>query len=514
MALDSLGGYRLVRKLGEGVRADVFLGHPQSGAGEVQPSAIKVFRAGVSDESIMAEIEALSRANGAHVVELIDVTTAPDGAPAVILERLPGGSLGRLVRSRSELRLGEVITILAPIAGAVARMHREGVTHGAVRLDSVLFDRSGAPVLACFGRSGLIEPHLAPARLEAEPGVATDIAALAGLATGLLDLADERAAEALARWVHSSDLRADDWIDSLIARLFNVAEPEPIRLDEDRVADGGRDSLERAIGRELSLGREVRLGASPERITTADPVSAEPARMSGFAIPAWLEARVAGLRDALGDRPGAQDGSGIGPQVASALARVRASLGLVRKRVWVLAGFVAIAFIAATVTLQPGQSDARQAPEATATAEPAESHDASPVSGDDPVAALLALLDAREQCIRDLSALCLDDVDEQGSSALAADQALVGSVQSGEAGAVDWAVDASEVTVTERLGSSVILRIGDGARGESANGSGASGEGANGESTSDRANGEPASILLMKGEAGWRIRDYLDGSTG
>jgi hypothetical protein len=155
--------------------------------------------------------------------------------------------------------------------------------------------------------------------------------------------------------------------------------------------------------------------------------------------------------------------------------------------VWVLAGVVAITFVAATVTLQPGQSDATQKPDVTiAASSTAAPRDTSPVMADDPVAALLVLLDARERCIRDLSVLCLDDVDQQASAALAADQALVSSVQSGEAGAVALAVGEGDVTVTERLGNSALLRIADG------------------------ANSEPASILLMKGEAGWRIRDYLD----
>ncbi|MDP3208537.1 MAG: hypothetical protein Q8M65_05260, partial [Rhodoglobus sp.] len=129
MNLDTLGGYRLIRKLGEGPRAELFLAHPESDAELTRPTAVKVYRPGVTEQSVIAEAAALSRAAGDHVVTLSDLAMGPTGVPALILDRLPGGSLSRLLRDRAALSVGEAITILAPLALTLDRLHQCGVAH-------------------------------------------------------------------------------------------------------------------------------------------------------------------------------------------------------------------------------------------------------------------------------------------------------------------------------------------------------------------------------------------------
>ena len=108
------------------------------------------------------------------------------------------------------------------------------------------------------------------------------------------------------------------------------------------------------------------------------------------------------------------------------------------------------------------------------------------MAGDNPLAALPELLALRERCIRDLSVLCLDDVDQPGSAALAEDQLLVRSLQQGSELPETLRVSASDLTLEERLGDSALVSLGD------------------------VTDSEPASLLMMKSEAGWRIRDYLE----
>lgn len=446
MSIQSLGGYRIVRKLGDGPRAEVFLAHPERDEPEAIPAAIKIYRAGVTDEAISEEIEALSRAGGEHAVELLDLTAAPDGAPALILNRLTGGSLGRLLRDRASLRPGEVITALAPVTLALARLHRAGVVHGGVRLDAVLFDASGAPALACFGRAELIAPGLPTAGLEAEAGVEIDRAALAAVVRTVLDRVHDDAAARLSGWVDLSEPSAD-WFDVLADRLFDLSDAQPIDFRPDVATI------------------EPRL---PGRMLTAEPLA--PPEATPQALPGWAERLV-------------PEGLPLGELVA----RARAAITTVRPRLWVIAGAVAVALIAALVLVPQGGSDATAPPSPSATASAAPAVDAGPVGGDDPVAALLALLEARGRCIRDLSVLCLDAVDQPGSAALAGDQALVRRLQAGGELPEPLEVDEAQVTITERLGDSAILDLGD------------------------VPDTEPASVLLMKGEAGWRIRDYLTG---
>tara|TARA_R110002167_G_scaffold22061_1_gene79245 strand:- start:1033 stop:1695 length:663 start_codon:yes stop_codon:yes gene_type:complete len=110
---------------------------------------------------------------------------------------------------------------------------------------------------------------------------------------------------------------------------------------------------------------------------------------------------------------------------------------------------------------------------------------------DDPRAASAVLVETRERCLDELSILCLDQVFQQGSAAMDADRDVILMIQSGgEATATRWSIDSqpSEWVVVERLGGTALIRLGP-------------------ESTA-------ASLLLMKGEAGWRIREYLAMSSG
>src|SRR6185295_6681039 len=103
-----------------------------------------------------------ARGVGEHTVALLDVATSPSGQLALILARVAGGSLGRLLAHRASLTMGEVVGILAPIAETLDALHAAGVVHGAVRAESVLVDEEGIPVLACFGSASLIQPGLPP----------------------------------------------------------------------------------------------------------------------------------------------------------------------------------------------------------------------------------------------------------------------------------------------------------------------------------------------------------------
>jgi hypothetical protein len=133
-----------------------------------------------------------------------------------------------------------------------------------------------------------------------------------------------------------------------------------------------------------------------------------------------------------------------------------------------------------TSTASPASTPAAEDPSIVA-AEPA-------LSGDDPIAAAAVLLDLRAGCFRSASLLCLDGVVQPGSSAEDADRAAVGAVQAG--GEAPAPIVASQLELVERLGDSALVALGS---------SGASEK-------------QPASLLLMKGEAGWRIRDYVAAS--
>ncbi len=105
-----------------------------------------------------------------------------------------------------------------------------------------------------------------------------------------------------------------------------------------------------------------------------------------------------------------------------------------------------------------------------------------------------------------LSVLCLDRVDEVGSGALEDDRAAIRAAQQGGelldplAGAT-WA---KAPVLVERLGDSALVRLGEALPGIQD----ASSPDPTPPPSSDSRSG-PASLLLVKGEAGWRIRGVI-----
>jgi hypothetical protein len=444
VVLDSLGGYRLLRTIGVGSRAEVLLAHPVRPDADLAPVVVKVYGASVSDESIMAEVEALSRAAGEHVVRLIDVTATPEGAPALILSRHAAGSLARLLADRGALRAGEAITVLAPVAVALARMHSAGVAHGAIGPGAVLFDAAGAPALACFGRAALFPPGLPAAGLEAEQAVLADVLAFGALAAGILEGAGATALAHRAR----TEAAPGAWLLDFADALFDLAEPAPVDLrprDEP-----GAEWPARLPARVISAPVEAPSGVAPAGAARERPPYPEPR------APAW---RVA-------------------------VRRAREALVRVRRSFWVVAGASVVALVVTVVVVPQGRTTAPAPPSASPTARAVE-QSASPVTADDPVEAAALLMRTREQCIRDLSAECLDNVDQRDSAALDADREVVRSMLKGGAPPSLPVVDPEHVRLVQRLGDSALVSLGP--------------------------DSEPASVLLVKGEAGWRIRDYLAG---
>jgi len=448
---DVAGGYPLLRKLGEGERAEVFLapavvigsavvvGSSASG-GAADGVAVKVYRPTVSFASMDAELECLSRAEHAHVVRVRDVASN-----CLVLERLELGSLARLLAARRSLSLGEALTILAPLGAALDALHVSGVVHSAVWASSVMFRESGAPVLACFGHASSTEPGRTIAALAADPLVLADRDAFARLARSVLERVPfDRRVRAIDTWLDEQSRAAfpDPLGEELADRLFDLTEPEPVRFVSDA---------------------DTSVSAIPSRVVAPGEVVApqEPAVVRGLGLPPWLG-------EALESSP---------------LMVIRSHLAGVRRPVWVALVAVAIALVAAVV-LVPNDEPAVEPPPPVATAS-AEAVPVTPVDADDPLSAVPLLLAAREGCVRELSILCLDAVDQVGSAAMSSDTELVESIINGTAPPMDAVFAAPKISLTERLGDSALVSLGE------------------------VPETQPASLLLMKGEAGWRIRGYL-----
>ena len=448
MPEDTIAGYRILRKLGSGSRADVYLGHASAlaSSGVNATAALKCFRADAPDESIDAELRALSSIDHPHVVQLRDVSRTGPAAPTLILEQLERGSLGHLLASRSTIGAGEAVTLLAPLAAAVLAVHESGFTHGSIAASRVLFRGSGAPVLSGFGSAATAHPA----------GCEADNRSFASLALAALDRVP--AASHLREWFAALSVYPDALLSEFSARLFELAEATPVRFAADST------QVSNIPGRVVATLRVESHGQVGPR-GQVEPVV--PVELRERVEP--VETKAPTLMTALAKRARAA----AAPYLDRVPPRFRKP-----KYAAVAAGVAAL--LVAIAVVPAGGGTAALTPILAPT--PAA---AGAVVEDDPVAAFAELVPARNQCVRDLSILCLDTVLQENSAAMDDDVALIQSIERGDGGTA--VLRPLNVEVGERMGDAVLLTYQHGPE------------------------GEPASALLVKGEAGWRIRTYVAG---
>lgn len=478
--METIGGYRIIRKLGTGECSDVYLGHAGAAAGRGGGlAALKVFRPGISETRINAEIGALSRFQHPHVVGLLDLATGPRDGACLVLQRLGPADLATLLAGRRMLQPGEVVTILAPVISAVAAMHRGGVSHGAISARKIHFDEVGAPVVAGFGAAACFaeaSAELSDAALDSESLVLEDRSALVRLVKVVVarSEASDGSAEELIRWLE----RPNDGTVSLAElehRVFALAEPLAVQFGDPLFpADGPDHSVP---GRLFPLGGPSDRGSQQQRQEGGSPALPRAAGRAADIlsvlppdIAAWISGRLTATPLWFGSRTSV----------------LRRQLRSVRKGVWLVATIGLIAVFAAMVIdgLSSTDDSAASEPEGSAPP-PTVSED---IAGDDPVIAAAELLRLRAGCLDDLSILCLDHVHAADSAAWQADAAVIRSVQEGAELSPNTFPPGTTASLIDRLGQTALVELAPPA---------------------DSPTRTTASVLMIRTEAGWRFRSLV-----
>lgn len=156
--------------------------------------AAKVLLAPVEDAIV--EVGILERLEHDHVLRVHDTVlemSGPQTRLVMITDLAEGGSLGSAITGRGHLTVGEMVTVLTPVARTLHDLHGQGLVHGDLSPANVLLDTDGKPLLADFGVSRLAadgdaevwgsEGYVAPEVLAgAPPTPAADVYALGALA--------------------------------------------------------------------------------------------------------------------------------------------------------------------------------------------------------------------------------------------------------------------------------------------------------------------------------------------
>ena len=167
-----LSHYRLAEKIGEGGMGAVFLAEDTKLGRKV---ALKVLPAAMaSDEDRLARFQREARAvaalNHPNIVTLYSVEEE-DGVHFITMELVEGRTLADLI-PREGFTLSRLLEIAIPLADAVSRAHRAGVTHRDLKPDNIMIDSDGRLRVLDFGLAKLQGPLGSPCDTQAETAAA------------------------------------------------------------------------------------------------------------------------------------------------------------------------------------------------------------------------------------------------------------------------------------------------------------------------------------------------------
>lgn len=304
-----IGGYRAEKLLGQGASASVYRAVAPNG----KAVALKVFDGPYQRALDAAKKEAAlwAQVDHPHLARIHALVCDADQI-ALAVELGAAGSLSELLARRHRLTPPEVLTVIIPVASALATAHERGVVHGDLSPANIVFDAAGRPILTDLGAArvaiecglpvcatpGYVAPEVAKGSL---PDAAADVFALGAVALHCLsgrpawnadDLRDVVVQSTVGQWPDPDDADGPramlaavrsalgDAPDrrpgaaSLVMELSRCGTPEPIDLSmpaatADPAAGGSRRPKHEAQHSDRNLGDDAAESIPPQRIRLA-----------------------------------------------------------------------------------------------------------------------------------------------------------------------------------------------------------------------------------------------------
>lgn len=168
-----LGSYELIRRLGEGGMAHVYLARDVRLGREV---AVKVLDQRLAErpgfrERFQREARVAAALDHPHIVPLYDFGES-GYEPYLVMPFISGGSLQDVLK-RAPLSASEVVTYGSQMADALDYAHRRNVVHRDVKPANMLVHADGRLLLADFGLAKIISPSSRPATPQRHPDAGT-----------------------------------------------------------------------------------------------------------------------------------------------------------------------------------------------------------------------------------------------------------------------------------------------------------------------------------------------------
>lgn len=157
----NIGRYEVIRELGQGGMAIVYLAHDPNIKRQV---AVKVLPRQFTFEPqfrarFQHEVEVIARLENAAIVPVYDSGEHED-QPYIVMRYMPGGTLADRL-GEGPLPLKEIEPLFQRIGSALDYAHRSGVVHRDLKPGNILFDSQGEAFLSDFGIAKLAEASVA-----------------------------------------------------------------------------------------------------------------------------------------------------------------------------------------------------------------------------------------------------------------------------------------------------------------------------------------------------------------
>lgn len=144
--------YELIRKIGTGGMAEVYLAHDRVLDREV---ALKVLRADLSSDPVallrfQREAHSGSGLNDPNVVEIYDVGSE-NGKQYIVMEYVQGVTAKELIMRRGSLDTEEAVDFMIQLASGIAKAHAQGIVHRDIKPQNILVKGDGTLKVTDFG---------------------------------------------------------------------------------------------------------------------------------------------------------------------------------------------------------------------------------------------------------------------------------------------------------------------------------------------------------------------------
>jgi serine/threonine protein kinase/Tfp pilus assembly protein PilF len=148
-----LGAYKLIRRLGQGGMAAVYLAARADDEFRKQ-AAVKIVQPGLDSQNLLKrfrnERQTLAGLDHPNIVKLLDGGSTPEGFPFLVMDYLEGCPIDDYC-DLHKLCVDDRLRVFSKVCEAVQYAHRKGVVHRDLKPSNIFVTADGSPKLLDFG---------------------------------------------------------------------------------------------------------------------------------------------------------------------------------------------------------------------------------------------------------------------------------------------------------------------------------------------------------------------------